>query len=475
MSLVCFPFKQEHLPTILRNIKIAAEHPDVSLVLLSSACENSCHAQVSAAIDEVSESDNPYPVPVVTIVQSRLGSLRPGKGDGMNSAMNYFLSAHELPELQLEQPLARLHFYDADIESFDADWITKAEAGMSDGYDLVRHYFARSSTDAQVTWQVTKVGFALLWPSSTLPLVQQPLGGELCFSRRVVQALMADARVVRQSDWGIDTLYTFVCAQNGFSVLEAYMPQGKMHALYNGLADLKTMLCECFGAVQSLRGEDVTVPPNVHCIEPAGPVSRLIAQKIGYDVQKTLKLLRENWTERQVELLGCFSEEVRGGMLSAREWPEYMFMSEEAWIGAYQVCLEKFELGDEDWREVLFKMWVCRVLNYTMRHVVRGYSVALGENAEMVQKLHGQRLLKGLKAYEFGENLEKVGSSMSIVDQSDENSGDDGKLDAATLTDPTAATRTELTPPGVFETVKHRLRRWSQQISNVGMYTFMGR
>lgn len=191
-------------------------------------------------------------------------------------------------------------------------------------------YFPRSSADAQVTWQVTKVGFAHLWPRTTLPWVEQPLGGELCFSRHVVQALVDDPRVVRQSEWGIDTLYIFVCAQNGFSLLEAYVPPGKVHALYNGLIDLKTMLCDCFATVQSLKDEPVETAPTVHRNDPPAAVPAAITQKVGYDVEKSLKLLREGWSERQVQLLGLFGERMQSGMLRAREWPECMFMDEEA-------------------------------------------------------------------------------------------------------------------------------------------------
>lgn len=403
MSLVCFPFKKEDVPTVLKNIKTAADHPAVSLVLLSAACENSCYHSVRAEIDRVNASPTPYNAPVAVIIQSRMGGLRPGKGDGMNSAMKFFLSAHEDPTLGLSAPLKRIHFYDADIESFDSLWITKAEEGAALGYDVIRHYFPRSSTDAQVTWQVTKVGFALLWPRTTLPWVQQPLGGELCFTRPVVQALMDDPRVVRQSDWGIDTLYTFVCAQNGFSLLEAYVPQGKMHALYNGLRDLQTMLCECFSAVQSLKDEHVETAPTVHRIDPAAAVPASITQKIGYNVEKSLKLLRENWTARQVELLGLFGKDIKEGMLRAREWPEYMFMDEEAWEHAYTVFLDNFKLDDQDWREVLFKVWVARVVNYTMRHVIRGYHCALQANTDMVMKLHMKRSIELFEVDQVGE------------------------------------------------------------------------
>lgn len=395
MALVCFPFKKEHVPTLLRNVDVAAKHPNVSLVLLAGAQDNNCFREVSKAISARQSSSTPYTVPVRAIVQDRLGTtLRPGKGDGMNSALKYFLNAHKQPENRESLqgvPLQRVHFYDADIESFNGEWISKAEEGASLGYDVIRHYFPRSSTDAQVTWLVTKVGFAMLWPRTMLPWVQQPLGGELCFTRHVVETLVSDPRVMRQSNWGIDTLYTFVCAQKGFSLLEAYMPQGKMHALYGGLRDLRTMLCECFAAIQSLQHENVRCTPTVHRIDPQTAVPETVTTTIGYDVEKSLKLLRENWNDRQLELLSLFDGDVQDGLLAAMEWPEFSFMDEEAWIKSYKILLKHFDLDDDDWREVLFKMWVARVLNYTMRHVLRGYHVAQQAHTAMVMKLHMQR------------------------------------------------------------------------------------
>ena len=387
MSLVCFPFKTEHVPTVLRNVHVAAEHPAVSLVLLVGACRNACFNAVVSAIDAVNASPTPFAVPVVVQQQQRVGALRPGKGDGMNSALDYFLRAHSVHANALPAPLQRIHFYDADISSFDATWITKAEAGAALGYDVVRHYFPRSSTDAQVTWQITKVGFAMLWPRTKLPWVQQPLGGELCLSRAAAEALACDARCRRQSDWGVDTVYTFVCAQKGLSLLEVYVPQGKMHGLYGGLGDLKTMVCECFAAMQSLLGEKVHSAAAVHRIDPAGAAPRDIREKVAYDVEKSFGLLRANWSGRQETLLRLFGEDVAAPMLRARDWPEYGFMTERAWVGAYRVCLREFVRGDDDWHEVLFRLWVARVLNYTMRDVIRGYDYAMQANTQMVMKL----------------------------------------------------------------------------------------
>lgn len=419
MSLICFPFKQEHIPTVLRNVEIAADHPKVSMVLLSAACDNDCFREVIKGINAKNCSTRPYRVPIRVEVQERMGStLRPGKGDGMNFALKYFLNAHNMPENNLMAPLQRIHFYDADIESFDSAWISKAEDGASQGYDVIRHYFPRSSTDAQVTWQITKVGFALLWAGTTLPWVQQPLGGELCFTRPVVEALMADKRVVNQSNWGIDTLYTFVCAQKGFSLLEVYMPQGKMHALYGGLRDIRTMALECFAAVQSLQNEDVTTSPTTHRIDPPAAVPTSVTQKIGYCVEKSLGLLRENWTDRQQELLTMFRSDIQDGLLAASEWPEYLFMTEEAWICAYQVFLEHFDLNDEDWRELFFKMWVARVLNYTMRHVMRGYTCALQANTDMVRGLQMKRAIETIDHHRFSAlDLTDAGSDVQSTDE----------------------------------------------------------
>lgn len=436
MSLVCFPFKKENPTTVLRNVSIATNHEKVRLVLLVGAIDNDCYQSITRGIRESAHN-----IPVRVILQKRLGSLRYGKGDGMNTAMQYFLHAHEIPQNTLGKPLRRLHFYDADIESFDADWITKAEEGMDLGYDVVRHYFPRSSTDAQVTWQVTKVGFAHLWPLSILPWIRQPLGGELCFARRVVQSLISDPRVLAQSDWGIDTLYTFVCAQRGFSLLETYMPQGKMHALYGGLQTLKTMLCECFSAVQSLKFERVDVGSSIHHAEQSSEVPRIVRETIGYDIESSMRLLSVNWTKRQRELLNLFSEETQRGLEQASHWPEYSFMNEKEWVKAYQVLLNHFMLQDEDWCEILFRMWVARVLDYTMRHVLKGYERGLQGNMRMVDDIrkHRTKEILSLDQLGVGDDLQAGGpiladSRTSEFDSDQSNSSTSPP--AATCSDP---------------------------------------
>jgi mannosylglycerate synthase len=218
-----------------------------------------------------------------------------------------------------------------------------------------------------------------------LPSIEQPLGGEFLVTRKAAEVLFSDQRVCSQSDWGIDTLYTFVIAQNGLRMAEVYIPEGKVHSLYGGLRDLRTMLVECFSAIQSLKNEVVSGEDFGHCIEFPKPVPELLKQKVGYDIEKSLKLLKSHWTPRQQELLHQhFDSALVKGLMNACDWPCWGFADEEAWAGAYLKFLDHFEKGDTDWEELLFKVWVARVLNHTLRHVIRGYDVALGSLRDLV-------------------------------------------------------------------------------------------
>lgn len=375
MSLVCFPFKEEDVAVVVRNLKTAASHPRVAAVLCVGYSQGATWHAIETAKSQISASTGKE---IFLVLQRRIGNaLRGGKGDGMNTGLSFFLENPTYP---------RLHFYDADIVSFSENWITKAEKQADLDYDVVRHYFPRSSTDAMITWLVTKLGVAMLWPNSSLPFIEQPLGGELLLTRKAAEVLYSDPRVRAQSDWGIDTLYTFVSAQAGLRLAEVYIPEGKVHALYGGLRDLRTMLVECFAAVQSLRNEALpSGDTSAHCIESAKPVPELIKQKVGYDVEKTLKLMRSNWTPRQRELLQeHFDDALVTGLLSAVEWPCWKFADEEVWKSAYLTFLENFQKGDDDWEELLFKAWVARVLNHTFKNVMRGYDVALGALRDLV-------------------------------------------------------------------------------------------
>ncbi|HAF69899.1 MAG: Uncharacterized protein XD60_1037 [Acetothermia bacterium 64_32] len=371
MSLVAFPFKDEDPEVLLKNVRIAASHPRVREVLCVGFAEDECFKAVRREAPAIQRKAG---VRVVVLLQERLGDRRPGKGDGMNTALKYFLE---------ETDLERIHFYDADILSFSEEWITKAEEGADQGYQVVRHYFPRASTDAMITWFITRTGFALLWPKSVLPWIEQPLGGELLLTRSLAERLLADERVRRQSDWGIDTLYTFAMVQHGASIYETYIGVGKLHKLYGKLTDLKTMLIECFAAVQSLKEEQVP-EGGAHRIEYPGPVPQEVREKIGYDIEGSLALLSEGWTPRQEELLACLPRKVWEGMLACRSFPRFGFMDEEVWYLTYQALLEHFSSQDEDWRELLFRLWLARTLQYTMSEALRGYDHALHYLHQMV-------------------------------------------------------------------------------------------
>lgn len=373
MSLVVFPFRREDPEVLLGNVRVAAEHPRVSRVLAVGFDEDACFqalAQNATALHRKTGT------PVRVIRQERLGRLRPGKGDGMNTGLRYFLE---------ETDAERLHFYDADLLSFTANWITQAEEAADHGYEVVRHYFPRASTDAMVTWFITRTGFALLWPRSELPRVEQPLGGELLFTRPVAETLAADPKVQAQSDWGIDTLYTFASVAGGYRMYETYIGAGKLHRLYGTLTDLRTMLVECFAAVQSLAHEQAP-EGTVHHVEYQGPVSDAVKSKIGYDFDGTVALLAQSWTDEQLSLLEAFPSEVREGLASCRGFPRPGFMSEEAWYRTYQVLLRDFQSDDRDWQELLFKLWIARVVAYTVSVALRGYDVAMHHLHEMVEQ-----------------------------------------------------------------------------------------
>ncbi len=371
MSVVVFPFKREDPDVLLKNVRTAVAHPRVRRVVCVGAEEDECFATVARAAPSIARSSGKE---VKVIVQERVGTKRPGKGDGMNSALRYLLTNTEHD---------RIHFYDADILSFSEEWIAKAEDAADQGYQVVRHYFPRASTDAMITWFITRTGFAILFPRSELPRIEQPLGGELLVTRKVAEALLADPRVQAQSDWGIDTLYTFATVAQGFSLYETYMGVGKVHKLYGSLVDLRTMLIECFEALSSLAGASVA-GTTLHHVEYQGPVSEAIKAKVGYDVDATLALLAEGWTERQAELLDHFPPAVRDGLNPSRRIPRVGCMDDEAWYDTYRILLREYQSENPDWQDLLFRLWAARVLAYTFSVALRGYDLAMHHLHQMV-------------------------------------------------------------------------------------------
>ena len=365
MSLVVFPFKEEDPVVATTNVWTAARHELVTEVLcVGSGRDDAYHAIDAMGPDVLAETGTP----VQLVLQERIGALRPGKGDAMNTGLGWFLDQSQAD---------RVHFYDADITTFHEGWITRAERAADRGFPVVRHFFPRASTDAMITWMITRPGLAMCFPDTVLPEIGQPLGGEVLFTRDVAAALRADPAVQAQSDWGVDTLYTIATAAAGFGTAETYEPMGKLHGLYGSLTDIETMAVECFAALQGAR--KMAVPPTIdHEMDSALQVSEEVKQKTAYSVADTVGLLRDSWTDRQVQLLDLFEPAVARGMVAARDYPRLDFLDAELWGETYRVLLDSFDVGDRDWRSLLFRLWVARVLSYTVTEAIRGYDAAVG-------------------------------------------------------------------------------------------------
>jgi len=374
-SLVVFPFKSEDVEIFTRNIREALSHPAVGSVLCIGLEKNECYRAVADLAATESRLD--------VIVQDRLGSKRPGKGDGMNTGLHFFLDQTEYE---------RLHFYDSDIKTFTRVWIVRAEEAADEGYQVVRHYFPRASTDAMITWMITKTGFATVAPHTQLSHIEQPLGGELLITREVAEMLYQDENVLAQSDWGIDTVYTWKMFHNGFSLYETYQEAGKIHKLYSQLTDIKTMLIECFAAIQSLREAQLTARAIRHDIEQPKAVPESVKQKTAYDIEGTMGLLMEDWTERQAHLLDYFPDTIRAAMRQCQIKPRFGFMDEAAWFTVYNILLDHFDVEDEDWQNLLFKFWVARVLDYTTQSALRGYDYAISHLHGMIEQYRMESL-----------------------------------------------------------------------------------
>jgi mannosylglycerate synthase len=145
------------------------------------------------------------------------------------------------------------------------------------------------------------------------------------------------------------------------------------------------MLIECFAAVQSLIGKKVP-EGTLHHIEYQGPISEVVKAKIGYQFDGTLALLAHGWTDRQLTLLGSFPQRVCDGLAACRGYPQVTFMDDDAWYETYRVLLREFRVDDPDWQELLFRLWITRVLGYTVTVALRGYDVAMHHLHGMVER-----------------------------------------------------------------------------------------
>jgi mannosylglycerate synthase len=350
VSLVVFPFKEEDLSVVSANLATAAGHERVDEVWAVAAAENAAMAEVSDIAAGIASTTG---ISVVVFPQKRLGVYRSGKGDGMNTAIS----------LAAERGFDRVHFYDADITNFDESWIDGAEDAADQGFDVIRHRFPRAATDAMITWMVTRPGLAMLFPNTLLPRLDQPLGGELLMTGEVIEALARDPFVVARSDWGIDTIITHATSALGVDVYEHNAPDGKRHALYGALTDIREMILECLDAVSSLRGR--RSPEAGFDFDPPAPVPDDLKETVAYDLGATRAAIADPPGPEETAVLEAL------GVIAPVE------MDAERWLEVFPALLAGFRLDDPAWRSAAFRLWVERVIHYTTHQVPLGYDSAI--------------------------------------------------------------------------------------------------
>jgi mannosylglycerate synthase len=359
MSLVVFPFKEEDVGVVGANLETAARHHRVEEVWAVAAAAD----EAMGTVEEIAATVDAAPVRVFP--QERIGRYRPGKGDGLNTALRRAATAG----------FERVHIYDADITNFANEWIDGAEDAADRGYHIVRHRFPRAATDAMITWMVTRPVLAMLFPGTALPRLGQPLGGEMLLSGEAVERLTGDPRVAERSDWGIDTMLTYASITLGLPFYEHHLAQGKRHALYGSLDEIRTMLVECFDAVGSLRG--LPAPGTDFASDPPADVPQDLKDTVAYDLERTVALLDTGWTDEEETLAGGLPGALAAEVLRNRDEPWFVFMDSGAWGEILGHLLDHFVLGVPAWESLVFRLWVMRVLAYTTEEATKGYDHAI--------------------------------------------------------------------------------------------------
>ena len=359
-----FPFKSEEPSLVVTNLATAAAHPAIDEVWAVASEPGKTEETVRIMAREVSSAQAK---PVEVVLQERLGVFRPAKGDGMNTALARAAG----------QGRDRVHFYDADITNFDTSWIDGAEAAADRGFGVVRHRFPRAATDAMITWMITRPALARLFPGTFLPRIDQPLGGEVLLTREAVESLAASEMVRSRSDWGIDTVLTYETSVMDLGLYEHHVADGKRHALYGSLDELRVMLIECLDAAASLRGRPGPDPAARHGSDPPVPAPEDLKRTVAYDIEGTIRLLEADWSQEEIALAGQLPDDVGAQLLDGDAKRRFSFMDAEHWFDAHGFLLAGFALGDPAWESLAFRLWLTRVLAYTTGQAWEGFDRAM--------------------------------------------------------------------------------------------------
>jgi mannosylglycerate synthase len=364
MSLVVFPFKSEPPSLVVSNLATAAANPAIDEVWAIASEEGEIERAVRAAGPDLAAT---HGKPIQVMIEERIGSYRPGKGDGMNTAI----------ALAAEQGRDRVHFYDADITNFDSSWIDGAESAADRGFGVVRHRFPRAATDAMITWMITRPTMARLFPGTFLPRLNQPLGGEILLTRPAIESLAESELVRNRSDWGIDTVLTYATSVMGLGLYEHHVQDGKRHALYGSLDELRDMLIECLDAAVSLVGRPGPAAQAVHGSDPPAPAPPDLERTVAYDIDGTRRLLDVGWSPEEIRLAEGLPGDIGTLLLESQSKPAFSFMDRDLWHQAHGFLLDHFTLGDAAWESLAFRLWLTRVLAYTTNQARTGFDSAM--------------------------------------------------------------------------------------------------
>jgi hypothetical protein len=195
-----------------------------------------------------------------------------------------------------------------------------------------------------------------------------------------------------RSDWGIDTVLTYATSVMGTGMYEHHVADGKRHALYGSLDELREMLIECLDAARSLQGLPGPDPGAVHGTDPPSAAPRDLKQVVAYDIDGSRRLLGGAWPDDEAELLSTLPEDIAGVLLSGA--PDRVFDSVDAdlWFQIHGFLIEGFALGDPVWESLAFRLWLMRVLAYTAGEARLGFDRAIAYLRSTIERYEAAAL-----------------------------------------------------------------------------------
>jgi mannosylglycerate synthase len=168
---------------------------------------------------------------------------------------------------------------------------------------------------------------------------------------------------------------TYATTMMGLPLYEHYVAEGKRHALYGSLAEIRTMAVECLDAVRSLRGRPSPVIELAS--DPSTAVPDDLKATVGYDLEKSMGLLVSDWVDGEPELAASLPQPLAREVLRNRDEPWFEFMGAAEWGEVLAHLLDHFALGHAAWQSLAFRLWLIRVLSYTTSEATRGYDHAI--------------------------------------------------------------------------------------------------